>query len=569
MGLEKKTASEAILEGQQSNENILALIDGVPIARHPLLERHLSVDDIFGLEPSTMVANRHHGTAMSSLIIHGDRNNHESALNRKIHVIPVLGDEDRFPSDQLIVDLIYRAVVSMRDGEEPPAPHVLIVNISLGNRRRPFHGLLSPWARLLDRLSYRFGILFLVSAGNVPDEFSVPEFTTSTAFEDAEASEKSVATISAIDALKAERRIISPAETVNGLTIGASNRDWVSDAERRMAALNIDPYPGLHNANPSSALGPGFANSVKPEIIFPSGREPLRVTGNGASIVVQPPGLAMRSAGLKVAAPPLQGNEAAEGFSNGTSAATALASRTAHRIHDALEAEYGDEFLSMLPIQRAVLLKALLVHPASWPEDTAARIKEAIGPADGRQHVKQKDNIRRFLGYGTYDPEDAIACASDRATFWAIGELGEDQSVPISVPIPVAYGNKARPHSISATLAWFTPVNPGRQGYRSVRLKILEPEGLGSLGVAAKKTQPDQNQNSRGTVSTRCWIGEKNAVVGAVDDFTFNVQRSPDTGGSIDGSAVFALAVTLQMPGVTEIYLQVRERLRPTIAPRV
>jgi hypothetical protein len=59
----------------------------------------------------------------------------------------------------MIVDVIYSAVMAMREGAEATAPRVVIVNLSLGNPRRPFHGQLSPWARLLDRLAYRFGLL--------------------------------------------------------------------------------------------------------------------------------------------------------------------------------------------------------------------------------------------------------------------------------------------------------------------------------------------------------------------------------------------------------------------------
>src|SRR5690606_31720404 len=115
---------------------------------------------------------------------------------------------------------------------------------------------------------------------------------------------------------------------------------------RASARANVNPFTELDTANPSSALGPGFANSVKPDILMPAAREHLRVIGSGGGVTVIPAGPA-RGAGLKVAAPPRQGIEGAEAFTNGTSAATALTSRTAHRIHDALEAAYRDEFLEL------------------------------------------------------------------------------------------------------------------------------------------------------------------------------------------------------------------------------
>jgi hypothetical protein len=437
---------------------------------------------------------------------------------------------------------------------------VVIVNLSLGNRRRQFHGQLSPWARLLDRLAYRFGILFLVSAGNNKYSFPVPAFATRTAFEDATANDKSRGTLRAIRDIMADRRLLSPAETVNGLTVGACNEDAVSPADRLTARLNVDPYPDVAMSNPSSALGPGFALSVKPDFLMPGARERLLAVRSDTHIEVRPAGPS-RSAGLKVAAPPRDGRENSDGFTNGTSAATALASRTGHRIHDALEAAYGDGFRGLSHIQRAVLLKSLLAHPARWPDDTATLIRATIGPSDGRQHVRQKDNIRRFLGYGLVAGDDAVACAADRATFWAVGTLRRDKIVPIAIPVPAAIGGQARPHALSATLAWFTPVSPGRKSYRSVRLKLLEPAEIGPLGVVAHSNQPDTNQTNRGTLFTRCWSGSKAPVVGPDMSILLTVQRDPDQGTPIDEPIPFGLAVSLAMPGVIEIYEQVRQRL--------
>jgi hypothetical protein len=177
--------SDAEPSAMALGEPILALLDGVPFAAHKLLQTHLIVDDQFGLEPNTQVAERMHGTAMASLIIHGDLNRPGEPLARRLHVIPVLGAADAFPSDRLIVDIIYSAVIAMREGTVATAPHVLIINILLGNPRRPFFGQVSPWARLLDRLAYRFGILFIVSAGNCTDTFPIEVFANHIAFEDA------------------------------------------------------------------------------------------------------------------------------------------------------------------------------------------------------------------------------------------------------------------------------------------------------------------------------------------------------------------------------------------------
>ncbi len=557
--------SEAPKAAAALGDPILALLDGVPVAAHRLLADYLVVDDQFGLEPKAPVSDRRHGTAMASLIIHGDRNRPELPLPRRIHVVPVLGAQDGFPGDRLIVDIIYAAILAMRDGPQATAPGVLIVNVSLGNPRRPFHGQLSAWARLLDRMAYRFGLLFIVSAGNCIDPIAIQAFTSHTLYEDAEEDHRAAETLRALGAIVGDRRIFSPAETVNGLTVGACNVDAVSAADRTAARVNVDPYGELRMSNPSSALGPGFALSVKPDLLMPGAREHLRFWRTLSHIEVRPAGPA-RGAGLRVAAPPQGARENLDGYTNGTSAAAALASRTAHRIHDALEAVYGDAFRQLTPIQRAVLLKALIAHPAQWPHETATFIRTVIGPPEGKYHSRQKDNIRRFLGFGIVDADDAVACADDRATFWVTGLLQPNKIAAISIPVPAAIGGQARPHALSATLAWFTPTSPGRKSYRSVRLKLLEPTELAALSVQAHGNQADVNQTSRGTLFTRCWSGDKAPVVGLDMSVQLSVQRDPDQGLVIDEAIPFGLAVTLTMPGVVEVYEQVRQRL--AIAPR-
>lgn len=540
---------------------ILALLDGVPIAAHPLLDGRLTVEDRFDLEPTTVVEGRVHGTAMASLIVHGDRNRPEAPLPRRIHMVPVMtwdGLAEVLPDDRLVVDVIYQAVVGMRDGSDPTAPTVIVVNLSLGNPRRPFHGQMSAWARLLDRLAWRYGLLFVVSAGNAVDRFPIPAYPNGPAFEDANPHVRAVDTLRAIHERMSERRIISPAETVNGITVGGANEDWVSAADRRAAAMAIDPYPDQRMANPSSRLGPGFANSIKPDLLMPGAREHLRPRGNSGSGVDVEPTKPGRAFGLKVAAP-----QAREAYTNGTSAAAALASRACHRIHDALEDAYGDQFSGLVPRDRAVLLKALLAHPARWPDETAQFIRETIGP-DGRYlSVQRKDNIRRYLGYGVVDADQAVQCAADRATFWATGSLESEQSVVVEVPIPVCLSGQSRPHALWATLAWFTPVQAGRRSYRSVRLKILDPEReeVAALRVKAAPAQPDVNQSRRGTVSSRRWEGGRAPVVIDGTVVRLLVQREPDQGEDIDEAVPFGLAVTLSMPGVVEIYDQVRQRL--------
>lgn len=545
---------------------ILAVLDGVPVARHPRLAAHLVVEDRFDLEPRTTVEERVHGTAMASLVIHGDLNRQEEPLPRRVHFVPVLGERDGVPADRLVIDVVYQAVVGMLRGAESTAPEVIIVNHSLGNSRRTFQGLVSPWARLIDHLSFEFGLVIVVSAGNHGTPFEIPAFSSFREFETAPPDARATGVAAALAQSVRNRRLLSPAESVNALTIGAANADAIPP-DQRYPAYAVDPYPAHRTANPSSALGPGFINSVKPEIMMPGGREHLRINSTPDPLIVEPV-KSSRAGGLLVAAPPRAGMEFPTGYSGATSGAAALASRLCHRIHDALEEAYGEAFLSIPRHQRAALLKALAVHTARWPAETYELLTATL-PKDSH-HAHVKDQVRRFIGFGLVDSEAAVACATDRATFWATGTVGREQRVEIAMPVPQAIASQALPHTLSATLAWLTPTGPGRSAYRSARLEILDPAEIASLRVTAAKEQPDKNQTARGTVFTRIWAGDRAPVVTGPDDVVrFSVQRKPDAGTPVDAPIPFGVAITLTMPGVAQIYEQCRQALAQRVGARV
>ena len=132
------------------------------------------------------VAKRIHGTAMASMIVWGELDGSTAPLANPVYVRPILRPnasvEDRLnaslanertPSDRLLIDLVHSAVRRMYEGEaddEPSAPTVKVINLSVGDQSRSFGGDLLPWARLLDWLAFRYRVLFIVSSGNRPDD---------------------------------------------------------------------------------------------------------------------------------------------------------------------------------------------------------------------------------------------------------------------------------------------------------------------------------------------------------------------------------------------------------------
>ncbi len=547
---------------------IAAIFDAVPLSQHPRLAGTLSVDDPFDLE-GLAVGLRKHGTAMASAVVHGDINAPwDRPLERRVHFVNMLyapadaAQRERFP-DLLPADMFERAIIAMRAGEAPAAQHVLIVNASLGDSNKPFAGRISGWARVVDHLAATYGILFVISAGNHPAPLETENMTAG-AFETLDGAERARVALRASAKQLTTRRLLAPAEAMNAITVGALHADQFA-YPHALPAYYFDVWAGTGLCTVSSALGPGHNGATKPEILAPGGRHHVRLSPKGKHHRLQP--LTTNAAtfgGIAVAAPPsatsLGPNIIARSI--GTSVAAALVTGVAARAHEALEAAYPD-FGSIPSAQRACLLKALLVHGARWSEARDLLI-EVLGPPEGKFQVRQKDNVRRYIGFGAYDPDLIINCTDDRATLWAVGTLDADQGKRFRIPWPTAMTAKARPHGLSATLAWFSPSRPGAVAYRAVRTKIVEPLQLGDAGIKASGFQPHPDQAHRGTLVHRHWDGDKAAAMAADGYFDLDVQREADDG---DTPTNFAIVVTLAMPGEVAVYTQVRNRV--AIKPQV
>jgi hypothetical protein len=256
----------------------------MPLAGHRALSGRLVLDDPDDHDSRYEAHQRQHGTEMASIILHGD-GHAPSPLPHRLYLRPVLVPDntgsERFPGNVLAVYAMYQALQRMLIGEAEPlvipasAPDVRIINVSLGEPKRRFAGLVSPWARLLDRFAFDFRLLILVSAGNISDRLPVPGVVSATEFEDMDAAERTQRVLSAVLAEKSRRTLLSPAEAVNIVTVGARHRDAVFDGTT--GPMSIDPYHVDTLPNVTSALGTGAARAPKPEILMNGGRELLRV----------------------------------------------------------------------------------------------------------------------------------------------------------------------------------------------------------------------------------------------------------------------------------------------------
>jgi hypothetical protein len=91
--------TEEITPGSTPNASpVVAVLDGLPFSRHNLLDGFLIIDD----EPDHFADHyapreMNHGTAMLSLICHGELDAHEGPITRKVYVRPILRPDSESP----------------------------------------------------------------------------------------------------------------------------------------------------------------------------------------------------------------------------------------------------------------------------------------------------------------------------------------------------------------------------------------------------------------------------------------------------------------------------------------
>jgi hypothetical protein len=235
----------------------------------------------------------------------------------------------------------------------------------------------------------------------------------------------------------------------------------------------IDPFTDEQLPSMVSAMGLGFRKVIKPELLFAGGRTPVRVVASGGGIIeIQPFRGRAQYFGLKAARPSATGGTRYEDFTFGTSVATALATRSAHRIYDVLtDRDSGSNHADIDPTLLPIVLKALLVHGAEW--GAKGQMLDSTFPPQGTgSHFSRRDDIARLLGYGVPRIDRVLDCAANRATLLGVGSIDPESSLLYRVPLPDGLDGIRALRGLTITLAWFSPVNPRHQGYRMAAIDV-------------------------------------------------------------------------------------------------
>nr|VFK01399.1 MAG: Subtilase family protein [Candidatus Kentron sp. LFY] len=564
-----------------SGAPVIAMLDGLPLANHRLLNGRLFIDDPDGVEADYPAAERVHGTSMASLIVQGDLNDGQQPLGRPVYVRPIMQPmendsrtprREHVPDDVLFVDLIHRSVKRLFEGdgrEGPVAPTVRVINLSIGDPYRPFLHSMSPVAKLLDWLSHTYGVLFVVSAGNHSDALHLG--VSRREFEASSPAEQEAAVVKSLFADARNRKLLSPAESINGLTVGAIQYD---SAQFEPVGNRFNPF--LHDL-PSlvSAFGSGYRRSIKPDCVFPGGRmlyqEDLGSSRQDNYVIAPvPPSIRSIPPGNQTAIPGKQpGSLDGVAYSSGTSNAAALTSRAAGVCYDALQQILAEQAADMdTRAFDAPLLKAMLVHGCAWG-DVGPKIADLLRTKENKRQISGL--ISRWMGYGVPQVDRVLDCTEQRATLLGFGQLSDGKAHVFRLPLPPSLGARPEWRRLTVTMAWLSPISAGTQKYRTASLWFE----VGGISLAKDRQEASSTDGwravRRGTLQHEVFEGQKAEPFSDGDVIEIKVNCREDA-GKLKKSVAYGLAVSLEVAeGVdVAVYDEIRTRIvvpEPAPAP--
>lgn len=269
-------------DANPSRPAVAALLDGYPVQNHVMLAGRLDIQEVDIAANTVPVVRRKHGTSMASLIVHGDLGEPEDPINRPLTVVPVLAapqnlNYESTPPDKLPMAMVYRAVTALMegiDGKPAQGEGIVVINHSVCDSEAPYAQRPTYWAKLLDYLSHEYRLLFVVSAGNSNEPFAIDDYDEVADFNNADPVQRQIAILSSVEKAKGKRAILSPAETMNGLTVGAAHGDSAGPCPPGL----VDPYnPVSGVTNLASSFGLGINRAIKPDLIELGGRQLIRV----------------------------------------------------------------------------------------------------------------------------------------------------------------------------------------------------------------------------------------------------------------------------------------------------
>ena len=444
----------------------VCVVDSGVATNHPLLASNMGHAEAVVPDSDSPADQYGHGTMVGALAVFGDvRRCYESggfASPVTLYSARVLNDENRFDDERLIIHQMRRAVEIFINSPY----NCRVFNFSLGDDAAWLQNSSrqSLWAESLDVLAREFDAVFVVSAGNhnlgwanAPDEaeevvIEYPDFL-----------------------FRAECGLCEPATAAIPITVGGiAEYDQPEVRSGRRGDDLIRAIAGVFQPSPTTRIGPGLNDAIKPEFVAPAGNVAFEGFSS-ARWIRDNPGIAVMSFSH-------QPVESLFAFDIGTSLAAPCIARTAALLLTILRQSFKEEPSANLI--RAVLASAATVPPA---------LHNRIHPEHG------EEGVRKVCGYGIVDEELAFESADRRVTLITQGALLVDSFMVYEVPVPLEFRQAPGAKTVIVTLAYDPPVRRRRARYLGVQMDsaLIRGRTLDEIVDAYRAVSTEEREAAR------------------------------------------------------------------------
>ena len=409
----------------------VCLLDTGVNRAHILIEPTLAEADMAAVNAEWGVADsaHGHGTGMAGLALFGDLTPHLAgidalSLTHRLESVKILPPDGFDPTEERFYGAITKQAVALPESVRPDRPRVFCLAVTnedrAGNRPTTWSAAIDQEAAGVTEVGEKVPPrLFVVSAGNVPEEIAVDRITDP-------------------DTLEIE----DPAQAWNAITVGGYT-DLINIQEPEFEGYS--PYAMAGDISPYTRTLTSWLQGkapFKPDIVMEAGN---RVVSPAKTDTYDADSLALLSTGPNTDRQPLVSFRA-------TSAATAQAARLAARLTAAFP-DYWPE-----------TIRALMIHGAEW----TPLMKGALTAAANKSAAYLL--LRRY-GHGVPTFQRAAASARNHLAMISQAEIqpysrsgrGMNECHFYSLPWPRAALESLGEQDVTLkiTLSYFVEPNPG------------------------------------------------------------------------------------------------------------
>ncbi len=434
-----KTALYASLEeidtddsSPDDNATGILMVDSGIRSAHPLLKGAVGDEIAVATKKSDKISEDDlfdevgHGTKVAGIALYGDlKRCLESKrftkevwiFSAKVMYMDEYGNA-KYDEEELLEHQLYKAVKYFVDSY----PNCKVINLSLGDDTKIVQeGMRQfPLASVIDEMTKEFGVVFVISAGNINDWFSDEKKFYLKQYPDY-----------LIDSSNDFTKITDPATSALALTVGSvfsTNDIYVYKYFGRFGVKN---YP-----SPFTRVGFGYKGMIKPEIVENGGGD---IAQNHVDKVVT-----------------LNPEWISEGRLFTLDCGTSFsAPKVAH---------YIAKLMNEYPNYSPNLVKALLISSASIPN------KEEL-PDELRDENTHFEDIIRIYGYGIPNLDRARYSEKSRVLLLRENKIKLNSVHLYAIYLPDDFNTSGK-KKISVTLVYDSPTNRNRSNYLGVSMEF-------------------------------------------------------------------------------------------------